>query len=110
MLQEVFEARKVQVEHHKAMIEQLKKEEKEEMESQELVRLQNAQMTVQHEKQIKILKQNYAKDLLNQIELKKVAEVREMDFSNVLSLVYLNNKFWEEFMTSPPIKMLLSIW
>jgi hypothetical protein len=75
-LQEVLQGRKVQVEHQKEMAEELKKGAEEELKLQELVRLQNARLTAEHDNQIRLLKQKYAKDLMAQIEYSKMLKVR----------------------------------
>jgi hypothetical protein len=75
-LQEVLQGRKVQVEHQKEMAEKLKKDEEEEFKLQDLVRLQSARLTAEHENQIRLLKQKYAKDLMDQIEYSKTLKVR----------------------------------
>ena len=73
MLQE----RKLQVEHHKEMAGKLRKDEEDEFKLQELVRLQNARLTAQHHNQIRLMKQKYAKDLLDQIEYSRTLKVRD---------------------------------
>jgi hypothetical protein len=65
----------VQVEQHKKMAEKLKKQEAEEFKLQEMVRLQNARLTAEHDNQIRLLKQKYAKDLLDQIEYSTTLKV-----------------------------------
>lgn len=64
------------MEHQKEMAEKLKEEEEEEFKLQELVRLQNARLTAEHDNQIRLLKQKYAKDLMDQIEYSKMLKVR----------------------------------
>lgn len=66
------------MEHHKEMAEKLRKDEEEEFKLQELVRLQNARLTAQHDNQIKLMKQKYAKDLLGQIQYGRTLKVREI--------------------------------
>jgi len=65
------------VEHHKEMAGKLRKDEEEEFKLQELVRLQNARLTAQHDNQIRLMKQKYAKDLLDQIEYSRTFKVRD---------------------------------
>ena len=72
-----MQERKVQVEHHKEMAGKLRKDEEEEFKLQELVRLQNARLTAQHDNQIRLMKQKYAKDLLDQIEYSRTLKVRD---------------------------------
>jgi predicted glycosyl hydrolase (DUF1957 family) len=74
----VLQGRKVQVEHHKEMARKLRKDEEEEFKLQELVRLQNARLTAQHDNQIRLMKQKYAKDLLHQIECIRKFKVCEI--------------------------------
>ncbi|XP_033607029.1 cilia- and flagella-associated protein 53 isoform X2 [Cryptotermes secundus] len=76
---EVLQGRKVQVEHQKEMAEKLKKEEEEEFKLQELVRLENARLTAEHDNQIRLLKRKYAKDLRDQIEYSKMLKARERE-------------------------------
>ena len=66
------------MEHHKEMAEKLRKDEEEEVKLQELVRLQNAWLTAQHDNQMKLMKQKYAKDLLDQIEHGRTLKVRQI--------------------------------
>jgi hypothetical protein len=73
----VLRGRKIQVEHHKEMAEKLRKEEEEDFKLQELVRLQNARLAAEHDNQIRLMKQKYAKDLLDQIEYSRTLKVRE---------------------------------
>jgi hypothetical protein len=73
----VLQGRKFQVEHHREMAEKLRKDEQEEFKLQELVRLQNARLAADHDNQIRLMKQKYAKDLLDQIEYSKTLKVRE---------------------------------
>jgi hypothetical protein len=73
----VLQGRKVQVEHHKEMAEKLRKDEEEELKLQELVRLQNVRLAAEHDNQIRLMKQKYAKDLLDQIEYSRTLKVRE---------------------------------
>lgn len=65
------------MEHHKEMARKLRKDEEEEFKLQEFVRLQNARLTAQHDNQIRLMKQKYAKDLLDQIEYSTTLKVRE---------------------------------
>lgn len=65
------------MEHHKEMAEKLRKEEEEDFKLQELVRLQNARLAAEHDNQIRLMKQKYAKDLLDQIEYSRTLKVRE---------------------------------
>lgn len=67
-----------QVEKQKEKIDKLKKQEEEELKMQEKARLQNAKLTAEHDNQIRLLKQKYAKDLLDQIEYNKALKVREI--------------------------------
>lgn len=78
MLQEVLQGRMTQVEKQKEKIDKLKKQEEEELKMQEKARLQNAKLTAEHDNQIRLLKQKYAKDLLDQIEYNKALKVREI--------------------------------
>lgn len=64
------------MEHQKEVAEKLKKEEEEEFNLQELVRLENARLTAEHDNQIRLLKRKYAKDLRDQIEYSKMLKVR----------------------------------
>lgn len=68
----------MQVEHHREMARKLRKDEEEEFKLQELVRLQKARLTAQHDNQIRLMKQKYAKDLLDQIEYCRKFKVREI--------------------------------
>lgn len=63
------------MELQKEMAEKLKKEEEEEFKLQELVRLENARLTAEHDNQIRLLKRKYAKDLMDQIEYSKMLKV-----------------------------------
>lgn len=65
------------MEHHKDMAGKLRKDEEEEFKLQELVRLQNAWLTAQHNNKIRLMKQKYAKDLLDQIENSRALKVRD---------------------------------
>ncbi|XP_021916374.1 cilia- and flagella-associated protein 53-like [Zootermopsis nevadensis] len=75
---EVLQGRMTQVEKQKEKIDKLKKQEEEELKMQEKARLQNAKLTAEHDNQIRLLKQKYAKDLLDQIEYNKALKVREI--------------------------------
>jgi hypothetical protein len=65
----------VQVEQHKEMAKKLQKQEEEELKLQEAVRVQNARLSAERDHQIRLLKQKYAKDLLDQIEHSKMLKV-----------------------------------
>jgi len=73
----VLQGRRVQVEYHKELAGKLRNDEEEEFKLQELVRLQNARLTAQHDNQIRLMKQKYAKDLLDQIEYSRTLKVRD---------------------------------
>jgi hypothetical protein len=75
LFQEVLQGRKVQVERQKEMAEKLRKEEEEERRLGELVRLQDARMSAEHDNQIRLLKRKYAKDLADQMEYSKALKV-----------------------------------
>ncbi|XP_021916395.1 reticulocyte-binding protein 2 homolog a-like [Zootermopsis nevadensis] len=68
-----------QVEKQKEKIDKLKKQEEEELKMQEKARLQNAKLTAEHDNQIRLLKQKYAKDLLDQIEYNKALKAQERE-------------------------------
>jgi len=74
-LQEVMQGRLVQVQQQKEIAEKMKKHEEEEFKLQEMVRMQNARMTAEHENQIRLLKQKYAQDLQDQIEYNNTLKV-----------------------------------
>lgn len=72
----MLQGRKVQVERQKEMAEKLRKEEEKERKLEELVRLENARLTAEHDNQIRLLKRKYAMDLMEQIEYSKTHKVR----------------------------------
>lgn len=63
------------MERQKEMAEKLRKEEEKEMKLEELVRLENARLTAEHDNQIRLLKRKYAKDLMEQMEHSKTLKV-----------------------------------
>jgi hypothetical protein len=65
----------VQVQQQKEIGEKMKKHEEEEFKLQEMVRMQDARMTAEHENQIRLLKQKYAQDLQDQIEYNNTLKV-----------------------------------
>jgi hypothetical protein len=73
-LQEVFQARKVQVESRTEVEVELRKEE--EVKLQWLVRLQNARFTAEPDSQIRLPRRTYARDLMDQVEHSKALKVR----------------------------------
>ncbi|XP_069673474.1 cilia- and flagella-associated protein 53-like isoform X2 [Periplaneta americana] len=76
---DVLQGRKEQVEYNAAQEEKLRRAEEEEFKLQEMVRQQNARLTAEHDRQIKLLQKKYAQDLKDQIEYSKQVKARELE-------------------------------